>query len=196
MPRTVEISVFRYEELSDKVKEQVRNRWLEFFDFRWYSRDIIEEFVASLAFIGFDVERKDVSYAIDSSSDGASFTGSWAPGRRKAIPTDEGWRIGQLGAREVEYFQGITLTEEQADASVSIVRNGSHYCNERSVSFDFNAGFPQDQDDVFEQRTRTLMLQLHMFLAEDYAFRISEEQMVAEFTAEDTEFYADGRRFT
>jgi len=197
MPRTAEIQVFKYAELDDKAKEKARNHWLEHcFAFRWSADDVIEGFVESLAFLGFSVERKDVSYSgFGNQGDGASFTGGWSPGSRKPIPTDEAWRIEQLGAKEVAYFAGITLTEEQEDASVGIVRTGHRYSHEHTVSFNFHDGFPEDQEDEFESRARALMQQLYSCLEKEYDYRIAEEQMLEDFEANECEFYADGRRY-
>lgn len=197
MPRTAEIQVFKYAELDDKAKERARSYWLEHcFDFRWHSCDVIEDFIESLAFLGFSVERKDVSYSgFWNQGDGASFTGGWSPNSRKPLPTDEAWRIEQLGAKEVEYFQGIALTEEQEDASVGIKRTGSRYSHENSVSFYFHDGFPEDQEDEFESRARALMQQLYSLLEKEYDYQTSEEQMIEDFEANEHEFHVDGRRF-
>jgi hypothetical protein len=65
MPEIKEITVYKFEELSQKAKEKAMNEFLSGLDFAFEADFILEEFITELKAIGIYAERKNFSWSLD-----------------------------------------------------------------------------------------------------------------------------------
>lgn len=141
--------VYRFDQLSDGAKRTARdNHRDDDVSHDWWNF-IYEEATKIADMMGFyiDVSRGRVGIRFSgfwNQGDGAHFTGSWSP------PDDLSLALGKVMAHATSDEQlhdicfNLMLAAEDLqrcgyqDLSVSIRHNGSSYCHEHGVSFDFN----------------------------------------------------------
>jgi hypothetical protein len=210
MPRTIEKTVFKFEELSDSAKERARDWWRECENQDSDTSCTYDDASECAKLIGIDMNTKPVKLmgggtrydpciyysGFSSQGDGACFEGSYsyAKGGSKAIhqhaPKDaELHRIADaLQAIQRRYFYRIE----------AFMKHSGHYYHSGCMSVDVSI---QDSDswdepacaDDIRQCMRDFADWIYAQLRADYEWRMSDEQVDESITCNEYEFDERGR---
>ena len=213
MPRLVETTVFRLDELSERAKERARAWYREASAFDDWHECVFEDFEAICEILGVRLKTRSVRLfgggtrqkpciwfsGFSSQGDGASFEGAlrFAAGARKAIrahaPQD-----GELH-RIADALQAIQRRNfYQLRADISQRGRGCHeYCMSIAVERDSpnNQHMTADAEDAVVELLRDLARWLYRQLEREYDYQTSNEVTDEAILANEYTFTDDGRRF-
>ena len=197
MPRTIEVQLFKYEELSEKAKEKARDWWRsDGLDYRWWD-GVYDQAKEAGKMLGFDI--KDINFSgFWSQGDGARFNGTWraadvdAEALRKECPQDE--ELHKLAAALEE------VAKRNPEASMAITYSG-HYEHSGCTAFDWD--FPGSETDIDEGKTinafdtardnaRWFMDWIYKQLEKEHEYLNSDEQVAETICSNEYEFHEDG----
>jgi hypothetical protein len=179
--RTIETTVYKYDELSDSAKESARNLYLrDGLQYDWWN-SVYDDFNSICKIIGI-VDVKPQFSGFSSQGDGASFAGYYSYGK------------GSL-AKLREYAPQDTELHEVAESIAAIQRKAFYglserietrgrYCHEYSMACD-NA-------ELLEQ-FRRLARWLYKSLESEYDYLTSAECVAETIRANDYEFTESGK---
>lgn len=194
MPRTIETTVYQFDELTDEAKEKARE-WMR----RRISEDtpdtdsVIDDALTCLALAGFVFTASDVSYSgFWSQGDGASFTGWWRAENVKPVramrahaPKDETLRALARDANVIKRKARRSWAE--------LSRRSHHYVHEHTIEVraeDCN----DDTAKLIAELARDAMRWIYKQLEADYDWRNADEQIDEDIRTNEYEFTAEGRR--
>ena len=204
MPRTIEVQLFKYEELSEKAKEKAREWWRsDELGYEWWD-GAYEDAMNVGKLLGFDI--KDINFSgFWSQGDGARFSGSWraadvdAEALRKECPQDE--ELHKLAAALEE------VAKRNPEASMVIIYFGRY---EYSGCTNFDQDFPFGDDDATNEENeaagkradddfetardsaRSLMDWIYVQLEKEHEYLMSDEQVAETICSNEYEFHEDG----
>lgn len=195
MTRTIEIQVFRFDELSDAAKENARNWWRRYVDEADFLFTI-DDAKECAAIIGIDID--DIYYSgFSSQGDGASFVGSYQykPGAAKSIrqhaPKDATLhRIADaLQAAQRKNFYCITAHMSRGHLS-------NHYSHSGTMAVDVwhsrdSYRSVAEADDV-TQAMRDFADWIYRQIESAYEFIMSDENVDESIRMNEYEFTAEG----
>jgi len=193
--RTVQTTLYTYDELSDAAKERAREWFRQGnFDFDWWA-DVYIDAKDIGGMLGFS--DMDISFSgFWSQGDGASFTGQWhakdvKPGAVKAYaPKDD--KLKAIAAK-LE-----ALAAESPDASIRLYRLSHQYAHRYTIGFDAverRIGFEEIPDDYitrFKSAAYDLMGWIYRQLEQEYEYLTSDESIAEAIKAGAFEFTAYG----
>lgn len=208
MPRVIQTTVYKYEELNDKAKEKARD-W-----YREISRDdndfadcLTEEggdFENVASFMGWTIDKRKTGHGLAiwwtgfwSQGDGLCFEGEW-----KAANVDAE-KLKQWAPKDGLLHQFVDAYATLAKGFPSGIGKAEHrdrYCHEYSVSLSFGSDGDLDQEpsgeqvDEFTTLTRGLMKWMYRNLEEQYEHHNSDANIGEIVQANEYEFTEDGKR--
>jgi hypothetical protein len=210
MPRTKEITVYTFDELSDEAKERARQWWREgAFDHEWWDATY-EDAKTCFALLGFEIDNIYFS-GFWSQGDGACFEGKWRasdvkPGQlQEHAPTDE--ELHRIAA-EIE-----TLAKDWPAASFTVKQRG-HYSHDGCTEFEFDYGNDEAYEGVeyesprwkelnaaalafrlpMVEAARSAMKWIYRQLEKEYDYQNADEQVDENIRINEYEFTAKGKR--
>lgn len=195
--RTEEITIYTYDELTDKAKEKARE-WYRSgsLDYDWWD-SVYDDFLNICRIMGVDTSERDIQFSgFWSQGDGASFTGSYAyaKGSAKAIrehaPQDKELHgiVDELAALQRRYFYGI---------DASITRMGSRYVHSHTMQVEAHTThhdrhLNDDDEQHLKELMRDLADWLYCQLEKEYEYLTSDEAVEESIRANEYEFTEDG----
>jgi hypothetical protein len=213
MPRIVETTVFRLDELSEPARDKARAWYREASLCDDWHDCVFEDFEAICEMIGVRLKTRSVRLfgggtrpkpciwfsGFSSQGDGASFEGAYrfAPGAPKAIrahaPGD-----GELHriADALQAIQRRNFYQLRAD-----IHQRGRACHEYSMAITVERESPTNQDmtadaeDTITELLRDLARWLYRQLERDYDYQTSDEVTDEAILANDYTFTEDGGRF-
>lgn len=210
MPRTVESTVYKFEELSDKAKEKAR-AWFRDDPDTFWSENVIEDFETIAGMLGIEFSTHNVrtvggkQYTASdiwwsgfwSQGDGACFEGTyrWKKGAAKAVkahaPKDEKLHAIADGLQAIQKQHGYRL-------QAVIAKRDHHYSHSRTVSIEVSdsqtgADSKLETQETVAELLRDLMQWLYRSLEEEYEWHNADEQVDENITANEYEFTAAGK---
>jgi len=216
MPRTVELQVYTFDELSDRAKEKARE---------WYKECESQEFgafgelfepaeiVAALLGIEFDTktvqlhggktrQEPDIRYSgFCSQGDGASFVGSYSPKHssidiRAEFPKDE--KLHAIADALTAFHCRYILNHGSREWSAKITQNDNHYVHARTMDATVYDADGEEVEiplsDEFRDIMRDFADWIYRSLEEDYDYRMSDECVDESIRSNEYEFDEDGDR--
>jgi hypothetical protein len=198
MPRTKEITVYTFDELSDEAKERARQWWREgAFDHEWWDATY-EDAKTCFGFLGFAIENIHFS-GFSSQGDGACFDGTWSasdvkPGKlQEHAPKDE--ELHRIAGR-IE-----RLASEFPNASLRVKHSGRYFhefCTSFDVDMDAEApeytGKHHDAEEELIEVSRDAMKWIYRQLYKEYDYQNADEQVDENIRINEYEFTAKGKR--
>lgn len=185
--RTIETTVYEFDELSEKAQEKALEKFYDInIDYDWYEFSI-DDFVSILNTIGIDCTVKDIQFSgFYSQGDGLSFTGhySYSKGAYKKI-VDEFPRWTELH-KDVQALQDIQ-SRHFYRISGDIYRIGHFYSHENTVKF----GYSHYSDEVESELTeifRDIMQEFYRHLEKEYEYLTSREAIIETIKCNEYEF--------
>lgn len=194
MPKTVEIQVYTFAELSDKAKEEARKWWRDCIELADYADSVEQDYTAICDFLGF-TRVVFQWHGFSSQGDGAMFTGLWSAdkvdvqGLLEYAPQDE--TLHKIAA-EISRF-----ALRNSDASAVITQHG-RYSHEHCAHFEceaFNEETLIVDEALFIIMSRELMRAFYGSLEASYNYANSGESVDDSIEANEYEFMADGSRY-
>jgi hypothetical protein len=205
MPRTIEKTVFKFDELSDRAKDNARE-WWRGVEVRDYDPESIYEDAAECgAILGIDMRQRRVQlmgggtrYApaiyysgFSSQGDGACYesTYSYAKGAAKKIrkhaPDDkELHRIAdELQTLQRRNFYRLTAS----------TRHRGHYYHSGCMSVDVDGANDSEAEESLTQLLRDLADWIYKQLESEYDWRLSDENVDESIRINEYEFDEEGR---
>lgn len=211
MPRTLEKTVFTFEELSESAKKYALEKWSEMISGDEIHEPIYEDAQQAFALCGFS--NLEICYSgFSFQGDGASFEGNWAasdvkPGELKSYAPDD----GELGAIDDALAM---LIARYPSMTATIKRSDNHSCHEYSVNVDVEV-YDVDNDPIngvefdspeyklmeaagtraseeFTEIARRCMRWIYKQLEKEYEYQNSEETMSENIIANEMEFDEEG----
>lgn len=212
--RTIETTVYTFDELSDSAKEKAR-KWFRT-DLEFYTDHVIEDAADIAAMFGLDVRQKckqraDKTYhwvpsiywsGFWNQGDGASFDGGYVykAGALKAVkahaPEDGALHqiVKRLQKVQQRYFYGLSAR----------VKQGGRYYHEMSMDIDVsfngprgmlndNYGSADDKEEVIDC-LRDFARWIYRQLEAEYEYQNSDEAVDESIIANGYEFDEDGNR--
>lgn len=194
--RTIETTVYTFDELAPKAKERARQWWREGFEYN--DEFVIDDFKAIAALLGFKVDKVYWS-GFCSQGDGACFTGEFVrdfkPDAVKGYaPQDESLRViaGRIQHTLGQFPAGEGV--ENLNDCLRIKRMG-RFQHAYTMYVDSNP----DNDTGFEvemlRHAHDLANWLYRGLQADYYAQLSDEFVDENILANEYEFDAKGDRF-
>ena len=222
--KTVEISLFQFDELDDKAKERARAWWRKCSeDDTFWSEYVIEEAVEQGKLLGItfkERERRSMTgkplppepciywSGFSSQGSGAQFEGSWSARDVKADKVAADWG----DSPETEEIKRVAAEFDQIakawpEASFTVKHSG-HYHNEYSTDFDVTM-LGEEAYNVTEKETadaaaaeldltmvaRDFMRWVYKQLNRAYDYENSDENIDENLRINEYDFLADGKRF-
>lgn len=202
--RTEQISIYKYNELSDKAKEKARDWWRNASCGETYwSECVIDEVKEQGAFMGLDIENVYFS-GFWSQGDGACFEGSWRAGSVNAAKVADGWG----DCKETQEIKAIAasfaeLAKAWPEAGFKVKHRG-HYSHENCTDFDVELGDNAQGESGYEgeideaesaliETAKKLMRWTHRQLEKAYEDYNSDENIAGNIEANNYEFTVDGK---
>ena len=192
MSRTIEKTVFTFDELSETAKEKAREWYREgALDYEWYDA-VYKDAMACAKILGIDITKIYFS-GFSSQGDGACFKGSYsyakeAPKAIKAYaPNDkELLRIAYAlqSAQRKAFYQLYATTEH----------HGHYYhsgCMAVSVEHE-NRDVSEAEEDAVMQALRDFAGEVYVSLEKEYEWLDSDEQVDENIIANEYEFTKEG----
>lgn len=190
MPRTVETTVYMFDELSDRAKETARGWFREAtsVDFSSFTGpDVVSDCIDALEKLGFTIDRKrGVSWSgFNSQGDGASFVGSWYA--RDCQPAEViADRPTDTDLKDLAEGLAAMRAKYPGDLAAIITRRSHHYAHELTVhvdveydideSDDENVAEMSDEDaDAITELCRDAMRWIYRQLESAYDWEMSDE---------------------
>lgn len=189
---TKEITLYKYNELSDTAKECVK-QWADTFEFA--SESVLEDFEQIAGILGFyDITPRYSGFW--SQGDGASFTGryKYAKGASKAIrdyaPQDTKLHAiaDGLQALQARHFYKLR-------AVLTLGSGSNYYSHENTVSIEVSRDdndAPESVQNNFKELARDLMRWLYKALEREWEHCNSDEYIAEHCTANGYEFTEKG----
>lgn len=196
------ITLYQFNELTDKAKEKARQWYREANadDSFWSEHILTEDAPVILKHLGYSAP--EIYYSgFSSQGDGACFSGTWdasdcKPAALKAYAPED----TELN-RIADAFAVLIVKHNDMNARLS---HSGHYYHEHSISYnlqfseeDLDNGGTQDFTDAeneFEELSRDLMRWIYRTLETEYEYQNSDEQIEETITANEYEFDVDGNR--
>lgn len=204
--RTKQISIYKYNELSDKAKEKARDWWRNASCGETYWSDcVIDEVKEQGAFMGLDIENVYFS-GFWSQGDGACFEGSWSAASVNAGNVADGWG----DCKETQEIKAIAASfAEIAKAwphAMFKVKHRGHYSHENCTSFDVDLGEDAEKsgcggetegaelaESALIETAKKLMRWAYRQLEKAYEDYNSDANIAENIEANDYEFTEDGK---
>lgn len=193
--RVESISTYKYDELSDKAKEQARNWWLQGgLDYEWHDCTV-DDCTSALEMAGFSGVEIHFS-GFWSQGDGACFVGGYEHKKgalnavKKEFPQWEA--LHQLAERlqliNRRYFYQLAF---------ELVKTGHGYSHENTVTVDYverlgGYGIKEDLSDELIDICRDFMQEIYRMLESEYDYLTSVESVEDSILANEYEFTVDG----
>lgn len=200
MPRIVETTVYKFDELSDKAKEKARDWYRELgFDYEWWDDTYAEAKEIGKA-MGITIE--DIRFSgFWSQGDGASFTGTYeyAGNAELAVkqyaPTDE--KLHAIAA-EFDRLQGLYNGNLHADIRRSNSMNYVHSNMMDCDAYDIDAEGDDSQLGAHEEKPllnnfKSYANWIYTQLESTHEALTSDESVDESITANEYEFTAEGK---
>lgn len=209
MPKTIETTVYQFDELTDEAKEKARD-WYRSgaLDYVWW--DSVYENAANAADkLGITLRTKLVKLmnggtrqepciwfsGFCSQGDGACFEGDYCY-RKNSVkelmaewPKDEKLHAIAKGLQDVQRRNFYKIT--------AVVTHRDRYCHEHSVDIDVTVDdrdYDKDTDDTVAECLRDFMRWIYESLEAEHDWRLSDECVDEDITANEYEFTEDGHR--
>ena len=191
MPKIIEKLAYSYNELSDKVKQKLKDRYCEdCTDVLYFEVECLETILEEMGFCNVKV-----SYSgFWSQGDGASFTcDNWGYKKgmldkiRKNYPT---WTSLHLIAKELQSLSkktGYTL-------EFSVYRTNHRYCHENTVACDFGYNeYDEKMREYVDYAVKWLCKTLYNSIEKSYYDATSDEAIEDFYTSNEYLFDENGR---
>ena len=125
MSKTIEVEVFKYEELSDRAKERARQWYIEGMDYEWWE-GVYEMAIADGYELGFCIDHINFS-GFWSQGDGARWIGQVDVGRWLGTHVPDSIGVSGLIA---------LVNTNYLPKHVRVSASSSHYCHENTMDVD------------------------------------------------------------
>jgi hypothetical protein len=214
MSRNITLTVFQYEELSDKAKETARE-WYREATARagdnFFAEHVIEDAVRMGTLMGITFKTRTIKLmsgktreepqiewsGFSSQGDGACFEGTYTyqPGIAKAI-ADE---VPADGESNIMLRRIATELESYGKMSAVLTKRNHHYSHPYTVEIEV-CDLEQETvaSEYFTERVsetlRDFMKWIYRNLEAEYDYQNADEQIAETIIANEYEFYADGKR--
>ena len=201
MPKTVEVKVFKFEELSPEAKAVAIRNWSNDIDYNW-SGLVISDIKECAMDIGIDIEKVYFS-GFYSQGDGACFEGHIKPVNNKTNDLICPWYCKEL---QIIGANLASMQEKYGNALYISVRHSGYYCHEYSCTIDIQSDYyPNDVDDVLDitgddeaiiiEVLREFMRWIYKCLESEYEYQTSDSVIGETLIANDYDFNVDGSMF-
>lgn len=202
MARDITVTLYTYDELSERAKERARQWWIEALGSdEWYD-STYEDAKEVLGFLGF--ENVEIGFSgFSSQGDGAHFTGRW---RAANVDADGLKAHAPVDAELHRFAAAFAEIAKQYPEAFFMVSHSGHYQHEYCTDFDFELEWPDAEDapiadevrrEVEKRLTdtsRAAMRWVYRQLEGDYEGQTSEEAIADAMEVNGYEFTADGKR--
>lgn len=204
MPTQKTVTLYQYDELSDRAKEKARE-WYTGEGFEFDPEYIFEDFETIAGFLGISIRQQTVKLmgggtrgkpvvyytGFWSQGDGACFEGTWyasdvKPGKVK----EHAPKNAELHSI-AETFERIA--RENPEAFFRVVHRG-HYYHSLCTSFEFEDDMPEEVCENLKQAARDLMDWLYSTLQNEYEYQTGEENVAETIRINEYTFLEDGTR--
>jgi hypothetical protein len=210
MPRVIETTVYKYDELSDKAKAKARDWYRNASAGDTYFAECLTDpggyFETVAKFLGFTIstsKHRKGALAIHwtgfwSQGDGACFEGTWLAREVNAAKVKEWAPEDKVIHTLADRF--AALAAERPETSGSIESRDSRYCHEYTVEPELQPDMDDDKEPTAEQQaefkdaTRALMKWMYRALETQYEADNSDEAVAETIEANEYEFLEDGKR--
>jgi hypothetical protein len=205
--RTIQKTVYKFDELNDEAKEKVINSFRDDpIDFEFEANALIEYWKERLQEIGFEDAEIQYSYSgFYHQGEGASFTADVNPEKvinamimcnRLSIDTANLYNkmlyMTDLNIVELIYMVYRTSHHYSQEMTVSVDSDSEFYLNDCSKAEDyFYDAFEQLRDDI-QDYMRELCQEIFFNLRMGYEHINSDEYITENIKNNEYEFYADG----
>jgi hypothetical protein len=209
MPRIVKITLYKFDELSDRAKEKARDWYREGIESDEISGPVFEDAERIAAMLGIEFDQKSAttmggaSYTepaiwwsgFSSQGDGACFEGryAYAKGALAALkgyaPSDETLAGIAAALQQVQRANGYKLT--------ATVKHSGHYYHPGCTAIEVMKGEDEADDAAAETvraALRSFMDWIYKRLGENNDYLTSDEAIDESIEANDYDFEADGSR--
>jgi|GEM_PF-3308822 len=194
MSRKIEVTLYTFDELTDKAKERAREWWRKCLEGEtFYAEPPQEDLTELLVAVGFDESTLQFGWSgFWSQGDGAHFTGQWTA-QRFAFPDETGLdRLHPLDeqlTRIVEEFRSYARLEP--NAACTIKHRGS-YSHEGCTQFEMDNEHSAEFENDFTDTCRELMRWFYSELEKSYEWHNADEQVDNNILANEYEFTENG----
>lgn len=219
--RTIETTVYQFDELSEAAKEKAREWFRRGQDGdNYFAESVIEDAEQCAEFIGVEFDKRTVRLCgggtrqepcvywsgFSSQGDGACFEGSWRADRVKPAKLKEHAPEDKELHRIAAEFESLAKKFPQAAFRVKHRGHYSHkYCTEFDFQFpDDNEGedWPEEKRDAWnkvcdnlKEAARDFMEWIYDQLEKEHEYRNEDEQIDEAIRINEYEFTAEGERF-
>jgi hypothetical protein len=213
MPTTNTIEVYTFDELSDEVKEKVRERWRDgSLDYEWWD-SLYDDFEHVAECLGVEFDHRggknwkgepicgqpSIYFSgFHSQGDGACFEGSWS--------FKKGWRkaLSEYAPKDKELLRiGLELSccaRQTFYRCSARVKHVGHYYHEHSVGIDvyvndslgFEIAIPQNVEDGVSEALRNFMRWMYRSLEREAEYLMSDEAVDEDIRSNWTELNKEG----
>lgn len=204
--RTETISIYGYDELSDKAKEKARAWWRHrsHHDTDW-SGPTIEEAKDQGVFLGLNISNIFFR-GFWSQGDGACFEGSWNAAAANPNSVADGWGESPATTELLRIAAEFKKLARRYPTSSFTVKHSGSYSQEYCTDFDVHIGdedsagmHAPEYDGMAEKElmaaARQYMRWIYRQLEAAYDDWNSDEHVAGEIISNDHEFTADGRPY-
>lgn len=212
MPRTIETTVYTFEELSDSAKQAARDWWISLLDSYDYAEAVCYDFLQVCERLGVTVNTKPVKVlsgktrqdpavywsGFSSQGDGACFEGEYraftAGAARIAAYAPEDKVLLDIAQR----LDALSASHPELHLSW---KHSGHYYHEYSLSFEDQSEWPEALTDstevetALEEAIRDLCRWLYSQLELAYWDAISDAVVDENLVCNEYTFTEDGRRY-
>ena len=189
MSTTIQIEVFKIDELSDAAKEKARTWYREAnAGDNYFAEPTIEDVKGEIgAYLGFTV--KDVFWSgFSYQGDGACITGTWRAADVQAAKLREFAPKDKALAKIRKAMRAFARAHRGNTAQIITIDR--HYCHEYSVSIE------ADQDtEALKEIARDFMRWIYRQLEDAYNWENADEQVDENIRANEYTFTVEGKRF-
>jgi hypothetical protein len=186
MPTQKTITVYTFDELSEKAKEKARDKYRNNFEFEWYAEFVIDNAKTIGALFGLDIDRVFYSGFYHQGS-GASFEGNYCyvKGALQAVK--------EYAPKDTE-LHGIVKALQTAQKPAFYKLRAECYTSNRgnlrvNLSHSDNDYFNvQPFEDGIESALNDFASWIYSRLQDEYEFQTSEESITEFYANNETEF--------
>lgn len=199
MSREVTVTLYEYEELSDKAKEKARDWFREgALDYEWWDA-VYDDFIQVAGILGIEIrhdKRRGFRICFSgfaSQGDGASFEGYYSYSKnahkkiREYAPEDKVLHSIADQLLEMQKANGYRL--------IASIDQSGHYSHSGTMSGEvYKNGEEHYDDPEVMSLMRELADWLYQRLHDDYVWQMSDETVADNIVCNEYEFYANGQR--
>ena len=212
--KTIQLNIFRFDELDDKAKEKARN-WYRGItcDDSFWSEYTIDEVVEQAGYMGIAIDTHQVPLmngqtrsepsvcwsGFSSQGDGACFDGEGRAFECHPEQVAEGWGEDSATTEIKRIAAEFGRIAKKYPESSFTVKHRGHYSHENCTEFEFDLGeYPEHraeidaEEDALKAAAKDFMRWIYRQLEKEYEYHRSNEAVDENIEANEYDFMIDG----